>query len=95
MSQFEPFEFVAEPGDVMLFHHLVLHAGNANHAANRSPRVVIHAQALHRYWLQQSYGDPTNCSPWERSLSLNGEWRPPWSEQKRIEDFRAQKKKGA
>ncbi|MDA0839740.1 MAG: phytanoyl-CoA dioxygenase family protein [Planctomycetota bacterium] len=89
----EPYEFVAEPGDVMLFHHLVLHDGNANHAANRSPRVVIHAQALHRHWLPQSYGDLTNCSPWERSLSQNGEWRPPWNEQKRIEDFRAQRKK--
>ena len=33
----EPFEFVAEPGDGLFFHHLVGHNGNRNAATNRSP----------------------------------------------------------
>ena len=68
----EPFEFVAEPGDVLLFHHLVGHQGNVNHAANRSPRVALHCQANCEQWLREI--DPTdkNLSPWERSLAFTG-----------------------
>jgi hypothetical protein len=31
----KPYEFVAEAGDVLFMHHLVLHEGNKGHSANR------------------------------------------------------------
>lgn len=66
----EPYEFVADPGDMILVHHLVGHAGNANHAAHRSPRVALHCQALRASWLK--YLDPAapNLTPWQRSLAF-------------------------
>ena len=35
----EPYEFVAEAGDVLMMHHPALHAGNDSHSANRKPRL--------------------------------------------------------
>jgi hypothetical protein len=68
----EPFEFVAEPGDVCVFHHLVGHAGNNNHAANRTPRIALHCQGLRKQWLRElDPADPT-LSPWQRSLAFTG-----------------------
>lgn len=65
-----PYEFVADPGDMILVHHLVGHAGNANHAAHRSPRIGLHCQALRQAWL--TYLDPAapGLTPWQRSLAF-------------------------
>lgn len=68
----KPFEFVAEPGDVLLFHHLVGHSGNANHAANRSPRLGLHCQASRKSWLRELDPGRRDLTPWERSLSFTG-----------------------
>ncbi|MCX5658371.1 MAG: phytanoyl-CoA dioxygenase family protein [Planctomycetota bacterium] len=68
----EPYEFVAEPGDVLVFHHLVGHAGNYSHAANRRPRVVLHCQGLRKTWLHEIDPASPTLSPWERSLAFTG-----------------------
>lgn len=67
-----PYEFVARPGDVLFMHHLVFHSGNASHAAGRSPRVAIHAEAFRDAWLHELDPARGNLSPWERSLAHNG-----------------------
>lgn len=68
----EPYEFIANPGDVLFFHHLVGHAGNVNGAANRLPRVAIHGQAIRADWPNAIDPNKPGISPWERSLALNG-----------------------
>lgn len=68
----EPFEFVAEPGDVLLFHHLVYHSGNACHGANRRPRIALHCQALRHDWLEEVDPQDPTLSPWARSMAQNG-----------------------
>lgn len=68
----EPFEFVAEAGDLMLFHHLVGHSGNDNHAANRSPRVALHCQGLRKEWMRELDPAAGGLSPWQRSLAFTG-----------------------
>lgn len=87
----EPFEFVAEAGDVLVFHHLVGHAGNNNHAANRTPRVVIHGQGLRKEWLREL--EPSqHLSPWQRSLATNGAYRTRRDEeQMMMEHYRERK----
>jgi hypothetical protein len=67
----EPYEFVAEAGDMLLFHHLVGHSGNPSHAAGQTPRVVLHCQACCHNWLD-SIDPATAASPWELSLATNG-----------------------
>jgi len=66
------YEFVAEPGDMFLFSHLIFHAGNYNHAAGKSPRCCIHAQGLAKEWLSSIDPNEPNISPWKRSLAVNG-----------------------
>jgi ectoine hydroxylase-related dioxygenase (phytanoyl-CoA dioxygenase family) len=69
IPQGEPFEFVAEAGDALLFHHLVAHGGNPN--CTRMPRLNLHCQCWQHEWLTEI--DPAKpVSPWERSLALNG-----------------------
>ena len=72
MPRVEPYEFVAEAGDVLLMHHLVGHAGNANAAKNHTPRVVIHAQVINKTWPNAIDATRKDLSPWERSLTCNG-----------------------
>jgi hypothetical protein len=76
----EPYEFVAEAGDVLFFHHLVGHAGNLNAAANHTPRVAIHGQVLRKEWLNAIDPAQPNLSPFERSLALNGPIQLPFDE---------------
>lgn len=68
----EPYEFVAQPGDVLLFHHLVGHNGNHSHATNRRPRLTLHCQGLRKTWLQAVDPADPALSPWERSLAFTG-----------------------
>lgn len=68
----EPFEFVAQAGDVLFMHHLVCHSGNESHAANRSPRVALHCETFRDEWLRVIDPSRTDLSPWERSLAHNG-----------------------
>jgi len=68
----EPFEFVAQAGDVLFMHHLVCHAGNDSHAANHSPRVALHCETFRDEWLRAIDPSRTDLSPWERSLAHNG-----------------------
>ena len=68
----EPYEFIANPGDVLFFHHLVGHAGNVNAAPNRLPRVAIHGQAIRADWPSVIDPNKQGISPWERSLAQNG-----------------------
>jgi len=78
-----PYEFVAEPGDGLFFHHLVGHNGNSN-AAPGSPRVAIHTLIETRDW--PSALDPADArlSPWERSLTQNGKIELPYDEREYI-----------
>jgi len=68
----EPYEFVAEPGDAIVFHHLVGHAGNNNHAANRSPRLALHCLVDRGVWLNEIDPGDKTLSPWKRSLAHTG-----------------------
>lgn len=87
----EPWEFVAEAGDILIFHHLVGHAGNVNHAANRTPRVVIHGQGLRDEWLSEL--DPTqDLSPWQRSLATNGAYRTIRDEEQMMMEYNRTRK---
>ncbi len=96
----EPYEFVAEPGDVMFMHHLVFHSGNPSHAPSRGPRVGIHAEAFRANWLTEV--DPANpkLSPWERSLAMCGHVKAAYDEaahqrkirEKYIQTIEAEKK---
>lgn len=91
-----PVEFVAEPGDVMLFHHLVGHNGNPGHAANRQPRCTLHCQGLRNIWPREI--DPANgpLSPWEWSVLPQGKrYRAPVEELEAILAWKASKKKPA
>ena len=81
----EPYEFVAEPGDVLFFHHLANHAGNANHCAGRSPRLALHCQALRETWLTAVDPANPNISPWERSMATNGAFALPYDEREMLE----------
>jgi ectoine hydroxylase-related dioxygenase (phytanoyl-CoA dioxygenase family) len=89
-----PLEFVAEPGDVILFHHLVGHAGNSNHAAHRLPRCVLHCQGLRKVWPREI--DPASgpMSPWERSVLPQGvRFRAPKDELEAINAWKEKKQK--
>lgn len=68
----EPFEFVADPGDVLLFSHLAGHAGNASAATGRSPRVAMQCQAIRKDWPSKIDATDPNLTPWQRSLAHNG-----------------------
>jgi len=68
----EPFEFVAQAGDVLFMHHLVCHSGNDSHADGRSPRVALHCETFRDEWLRVIDPARTDLSPWERSLAHNG-----------------------
>ena len=71
----EPYEFVAEAGDVLFMHHLVYHSGNPSHSPNRKPRLGLHAESFRKTWLTEIDPDKPGLSPWERSLALNGSYQ--------------------
>ena len=87
----EPFEFVAEAGDALLFHHLIAHEGNVSRAANRTPRVALHCQGLRKTWLTEVDPANRNLSPWERSLATNGAYRLDYDEKGALEAFYRQR----
>lgn len=87
----DPYEFVAEPGDVCIFHHLVGHNGNPSHASGRSPRVTLHCQGLCVNWLQEVDPAAKGMSPWRRSLAFTGgPYRVVEDELQKITNYRAQ-----
>jgi hypothetical protein len=89
----DPYEFVAEPGDVCLFHHLVAHNGNVSHATGKSPRVALHCQGLCPNWLQQIDPAAKGMSPWRRSLAFTGgPYRVVEDEYEKIMRFNREKK---
>ena len=71
----EPVEFVAEAGDVVFWHHLVMHEGNASHAAGRTPRVALTGEVFCEQFLTEVDAARSDLSPWERSLALNGSYK--------------------
>lgn len=71
----EPFEFIAEAGDVLLMHHLVYHAGNPSQSANHKPRVALHAESFRKAWLTEIDPSKSGLSPWHRSLAINGYYK--------------------
>lgn len=77
----EPYEFVADPGDVLFFHHLVMHGGNSNHCSGRSPRVCLHCQGLRKTWLTEVDPATPDLSPWERCAAVNGAFKLDYDEQ--------------
>lgn len=81
MPRTVPYEFVAKAGDVLLMHHLVGHAGNANAAANRSPRVAIHSQVIAKTWPSEIDASRKDLSPYLRSLSHNGSFKLGYNEE--------------
>jgi hypothetical protein len=70
------YEFVAEAGDVLLWHHLLYHEGNPSHSKNRKPRLALLCEALREKWLTTIDAAAPNLSPWERSLAHNGSHKP-------------------
>jgi len=68
----KPFEFVAEAGDVLVFHHLAVHASSVNHGATRQSRIALHVHVDRTTWPAAIDPDDASLSPWERSLALNG-----------------------
>lgn len=80
MPKVDPYEFVAEAGDVLLMHHLVGHAGNVNAAKNHTPRVAIHGQVISKNWPNGIDATRRDLSPWERSLAHNGSFQLPFVE---------------
>lgn len=83
----EPFEFVGEAGDVIVFHHLVGHGGNHSHARNRTPRIVLHCQGLRNAWLNEVEPATPNLSPWQRSLACNGAYRVRRDEEEMMTEY--------
>jgi len=72
VPQVEPYEFVANPGDILLFHHLVGHGQNLNYCASGMPRVCIHFLAMGKAWLNGIDPSVPGLGPWKRSLAHNG-----------------------
>lgn len=72
-----PVEFVGRAGDVCFMHHLIFHSGNDSHAARRSPRVALHAEAFRNEFLRELTPDNMRAGPWVRSIAHNGPCRPP------------------
>jgi hypothetical protein len=72
-----PYEFVAQAGDVLWMHHLVVHSANSSHADNRSPRVALHCEAFRDEWLHSIDPAEPDLSPWQRSLAHNGAYEEP------------------
>lgn len=75
----DPFEFVADAGDVIFVHHLIQHSGNNSHSANRVPRVALHGEAFRDAWLESIDPNEPGMSPWKRSLAFNGAYTAPHS----------------
>ena len=71
----EPYEFVAEPGDCLFIHHLLLHSGNSSHSDNRKPRCALLFDAWRDEWLTEIDPADPDLSPWERSLAHNGPFK--------------------
>ena len=71
----EPFEFVAEPGDVLFKHPLALHTGNVNHCPSRMPRINVFAECFRSTWYTEVDPKRSDLSPYERSNALNGYFR--------------------
>jgi hypothetical protein len=69
---YEPYEFIAEVGDVLLVHHMAFHSGNPSHSANRVPRVALRAEAFRPASIKVIDPSDPNLSPWERSCASNG-----------------------
>ena len=75
----EPYEFVAEAGDVLFMHHLSLHSGNHSHSENRVPRIALCVDAWRDDWLTEI--DPADSlPPWPRSLAQNGAYKTIYDE---------------
>lgn len=91
----EPYEFVAEKGDLLIFHHLVGHSGNNNFAAGHTPRVVIHGQILLDIWPRDVDPVAPRFGPWERSMATNGKYRTRRDELEWIKSYKATNKKSA
>ena len=72
VPQVEPYEFVANPGDILLFHHLVGHGQNFNYCASGMPRVCIHFLAMGKAWLNGIDPSVPDLGPWKRSHAHNG-----------------------
>ncbi len=70
------YEFVAKPGDVLLWHHLLYHEGNPSHSKNRKPRVALLGEAFREKWLREIIANDPTLSPWERSLAQNESHKP-------------------
>jgi len=70
------YEFVAEAGDVLLWHHLLYHEGNPSHSLNRRPRVALLGEAFRENWLTEINPSDPDLSPWERSLAQNSFHKP-------------------
>jgi hypothetical protein len=65
-----PWEFVAEPGDLVLSHHLLFHSGNPSHADDRSPRICIRAEVFPEHPLDETSTIAAEGTAFERSLAL-------------------------
>ena len=87
----EPYEFVAQPGDVFLMHHLLFHSGNPCCGPTRKPRIALHCQVQRSTFL--TLADPADPSnpPWVRSFTLNGRVEDHDDEQRYIRFSEAKK----
>lgn len=78
----EPYEFVANAGDVLLMHHLSYHTGNSCCGTARKPRIALHCQVQRSTFLTRADPDDATNPPWVRSFTLNGFIEDPDDEQR-------------
>jgi ectoine hydroxylase-related dioxygenase (phytanoyl-CoA dioxygenase family) len=71
----EPFEFVAEAGDVLFMHPILIHSGNSNHGTGRKPRISLFNECYRSTWFTEIDPSKPNLSPYERSIAHNGYYK--------------------
>jgi hypothetical protein len=71
----EPVEFVAEAGDVLFMHPILIHEGNPNHCPSRMPRISLFIECYRSTWFTEIDPSKPGLSPYERSMAHNGYYK--------------------
>ncbi|HET9959974.1 MAG TPA: hypothetical protein VFQ61_36025 [Polyangiaceae bacterium] len=69
-SGIDPFEFVAEAGDVALVHHGLVHSGNPSHSKRRRPRIALRIEVFPEHPISVLDPSDPGRSAWERSFPV-------------------------
>lgn len=71
----EPFEFVADAGDVLVMHPILIHEGNPNPSKVRMPRIALFNECYRSTWFTEIDPSKPDLSPYERSMAHNGYYK--------------------